>query len=91
MCQQERLPRRALTPLGGRVDPMVPQDRLHRVPGDFVTEVGKRTLDPPVAPLRILARHSHYEVSDLSERHGAASPSSRTAVVLLGDQPPVPA
>ena len=85
------LPRRALTPLGGRVDPVVLQDPFHRVPSDLVTEVGKRTLDPRVAPLRILARHSHYEVSDLSERHRAASPSSKTAVVLLGDQPPVPA
>ena len=91
MCEQERLPRRALTPLGGRVDPVVLQDPLHRVPGDLVTEVGQRTLDPRVAPLRILARHPHHEVSDLSERHRAASPSSRTAVVLLGDQPPVPA
>jgi hypothetical protein len=91
VCEQERLPRRALTPLGGRVDPVILQDPLHRVPGDLVTEVGKRTLDPCVAPLRILARHTHYELSDLSERHRAASPSSRTAVVLLGDQPPVPA
>ena len=56
-----------------------------------MTEVGKRTLDPRVAPLRILARHPHHEVSDLSERRGAASTSSRAAVVLLGDQPPVPA
>ena len=70
---------------------MVLQDPLHRVPGDFVTEVGQRTLDPRVAPLRILARHLHHKVSDVSARHQAASPSSRTAVVLLGDQLPVPA
>jgi hypothetical protein len=50
-----------------------------------------RTLDPCIAPLRILARHPHHAVSDLSESHRAALPSSRTAVVLLGDQPPVPA
>ena len=91
MCQQERLPRRALTPLGGRVDPVVLQDPLHRVPGDLVTEVGKRTSDPRVTPLRILAGHSHHEVSDLSECRGAPSTSSRTTVVFLGDQPSVPA
>jgi hypothetical protein len=56
-----------------------------------VTEVSQRTLDPRVAPLRILARHPHREVSDLAARHRAPSPSSRTSVVLLGDQPPVPA
>ena len=70
---------------------MVLQDPLHRVPGDLVTEVGKRTSDPRVTPLRILAGHSHREVSDLSECRGAPSTPSRTAVVLLGDQPSVPA
>jgi hypothetical protein len=62
VCEQEHLPWRALTPLGGRVDPVVLQDPLHRVPGDFVTEVGQRTLDACVAPLRILARHPRHEV-----------------------------
>ena len=70
---------------------MVLEDSFHRVPGDLVTEVRQRTLDPRVAPQRILARHPHHEVSDLSERHRAASTSLRTAVVLLGDQLPVPA
>src|SRR5262245_7709810 len=48
-------------------------------------------LDACVAPLRILACHPHHEVRDLAGRHRAASPSSRTAAVLLGDQPLVPA
>ena len=75
----------------GRINPVVLQDPFHRVPRDLVTEVRQRTLDSRVAPQRILARHPHHEVSDLSDRHRAASTSSRTAVVLLGDQPPVPA
>jgi hypothetical protein len=28
VCEQERFPRRALTPLGGRVDPVVPRIRF---------------------------------------------------------------
>src|SRR5512145_303807 len=49
VCEQERLPRRALTPLGRRVDPVVLQDPFHRVPGNLVTEVGQRPLDSCVA------------------------------------------
>ena len=37
---------------------MVLQDPFHRVPGNLVTQVGKRGLEPRVAPLRILARPS---------------------------------
>ena len=43
---------------------MVLEDPFHRVPGDLVTEVRQRTLDPRVAPQRILAGHPHHEVSD---------------------------
>jgi len=46
VCEQERFPRCVPTPLRGRVDPVVLQDPFHRVPGNVVTEVGKRTLDP---------------------------------------------
>ena len=84
VCQQERLPRRALTPLGGRIDPVVLEDPFHHVPGDLVTEVRQRTLDPRVAPQRILSRHPHHEVSDLAERLRAASTSLRTAVCTSG-------
>jgi hypothetical protein len=69
---------------------VVLEDPFHRVPGGLVTEVRQCTLDPRVALQRILARHPHHEVRDLSGRHRAASTSLRTAVVLLGDQPPVP-
>ena len=58
---QERLPRRALVPLGSRGEPVVVQDPLHRVPGDGVAEVGERAADPRVAPRRILTRHPHDE------------------------------
>ena len=88
---QERLPRRSLGPLRSRVDPVVVQDPLHRVPGDVVAEVRERAAEARVAPPRILDRHPHHELSDLSSRRRPASTSAGAAVVLLGDQAPGPA
>ena len=59
---QERLPRRALVPLGSQGDPVVVQDPLNRVPGDGVAEVGERAADPRVAPRRMLPRHAYIRV-----------------------------
>ena len=68
---------------------MVVQDPLHRVPGDVVAEVGERAADPRVAPRRILTRHPYDE---FGHRPGCHRPTpAGTAIVLLGDQTPVPA
>ena len=91
MRLQERLPRRALVPLGSRGEPVVVQDPLDRVPGDVVAEVGERAADPRVAPRRILPRHPHDEFGHRPGRHRPSPTSAGTAIVLLGDQPPVPA
>ena len=88
---QERLPRRALVPLGSRYDPVVVQDPLDRVPGDVVAEVGERAADPRVAPRRILPRHPYDEFGHRPGRHRPSPTPAGTAIVLLGDQPPVPA
>ncbi len=88
---QERLPWRVPGSLGRRVDPVVLQDPLHRVPDDCVAEVGERAADPRVAPRRILARHPHHEVGNLPWRHRPTPTSAGAAVVLRGDQFPVPA
>ncbi len=88
---QERLPRRALVPLGSRGDPVVVQDPLHRVPGDVVAEVGECAADPRVAPRRILTRHPYDEFGHRPGCHRPSPTPAGTAIVLLGDQPPVPA
>ena len=88
---QERLPRRALVPLGSRGEPVVVQDPLDRVPGDVVAEVGERAADPRVAPRRILPRHPYDEFGHRPGRHRPSPTPAGTAIVLLGDQPPVPA
>ena len=87
---QERLPRRAQGPLGSRVDPVVVQDPLHRVPGDLEAEVRERAADTRVAPPRILDRHPHDECGDLPWGHWPTAIAAGTAIVFLGDQSPVP-
>ena len=88
---QERLPRRALVPLGSRGDPLVVQDPLHRVPGDVVAEVGERAADPRVTPRRILIRHPYDEFGYRPGCHRPSPTPAGTAIALLGDQTPVPA
>ena len=47
---QKCLPRRALTALGRRLNPMVLQNPLDRVPRDGVAEIRQRVANPRVAP-----------------------------------------
>ena len=70
---------------------MVVQDPLDRVPGDVVAEIGERAADPRVAPRRILPRHPYDEFGHRPGRHRPSPTPAGTAIVLLGDQPPVPA
>ena len=70
---------------------MVVQDPLHRVPGDVVAEVGECAADPRVAPRRILPRHPYDEFGHRPGCHRPSPTPAGTAIVLLGDQPPVPA
>ena len=88
---KERLPRRSSGPLGSRFDPVVVQNPLDRVPGDVVAEIRERATDARVPPRWILDRHPHHEVGHLAWRYRPASTSAGAAVVLPGNQPPVPA
>ena len=78
-------------PLGRRFDPVVVQHPLDRVPGDVVAEIRERPTDARVPPRWILDRHPHHEVGHLAWRDRPASTSAAAAVVLPGNQPPVPA
>ena len=70
---------------------MVVQNPLDRVPGDVVAEIRERATDARVPPRWILDRHPHHEVGHLAWRYRPASTSAGAAVVLPGNQPPVPA
>ena len=74
-----------------RFDPVVVQNPLDRVPGDVVAEIRERATDARVPPRWILDRHPHHEVGHLAWRYRPASTSVGAAVVLPGNQPPVPA
>ena len=74
-----------------RFDPVVVQNPLDRVPGDVVAEIRERATDARVPPRWILDRHPHHEVGHLAWRYWPASTSAGAAVVLPGNQPPVPA
>ena len=70
---------------------MVVQDPLDRAPGNVVAEVGERAADLRVAPRRIFTRHHHDEFGHRPGRHRPSPTSTSTAIVLLGNQTPVPA
>ena len=91
MRLSERLPRRSSGPLGSRFDPVVVQHPLDRVPGDVVAEIRERATDARVPPRWMLDRHPHHEVGHRAWRYRPASTSVGAAVVLPGNQPPVPA
>ena len=76
--------------LGRWGDAVVEQYPLHRVPTDVVAEVGQGTADPRVAPSRILDGHPHNQLGTHLRRQRPTATATGTAVVLLGNQSPIP-
>ena len=91
MSGEEGAPRGPLPPLWGRLDTAVPQDPLHRVAPDLVTETLHGPADSCVAPARILLRHPDYESGKIALRPRPAGATLPRTVVLPGDEPAVPA
>jgi hypothetical protein len=66
---------------------MAPSERIDAMP-----QVRQGTLNAPLAPGRILFRHTEHELLDLSsDTRSAKRASLLTSVKLLGDQALVPA
>ena len=91
MSRQEGLPRCLRTALWRGHDAVVLEDRFDRVSGDVVTEVLEPAADTRVAPRRVLLRHADDKRGDVRLRARTAGTSLLRAVVLVGDQKPVPA
>ena len=55
-----------------------------------MTEIAECAADSGVAPAGVAPGHPENQPFDLGRRLGAARPARLAAIVLLGDQPPVP-
>jgi hypothetical protein len=87
---QEFLPGRPFLPVGRGLNPVPPQDVGDRAAGHAMVQVGERSLHPGVAPRAILGRHAHHESLDLGHDVRPSGPAPEAAVVLMGDQSPMP-
>ena len=90
MDVQELLPGRPLLSIGGRLDPVLPQDGGDGSTPDVMMEVGERPLDPRVAPGAIFRRHPYDPLTDLRRHAWPSRAAPRVAVVLAGDQRAMP-
>jgi hypothetical protein len=87
---QERLPGRFRAALRCRLDAVVFEDRFDRVARHVVAETLQPAADAGVAPGRVLGRHAYHERGDVRLGARATGASRLRAVVLLGDEPPIP-
>src|SRR2546425_11935881 len=74
----------------GRFDAMPFQDAGDRVVRQKVTQIGKRSLNPPVTPGSILFGHPDNQVCDFLGRSPSSRGSKRTAIIFLREQFSVP-
>src|SRR6267378_3281267 len=90
MGADEPLPRVAPLPRRGRIDTLLLEDTLDRVPPQFVAYVLERSTQSRIAPTRVLPSHPHQQADDAG--HGARSPRPAfgAAIVLLRHQFAVP-
>ena len=87
---QKLAPSRSLQSLGSRVEAVLPQDGGDGPTPDLVAQIGEGALNPRLAPIAILRRHPHDQLPNL-RRHGwATRPAPGAAVILAGDQLPMP-
>lgn len=87
----EELPPGRTGPTGRGTDARGVQDLPHRGRGDRVPESCQLTLDSPVAPGRVLARHPDDQRLDRGSGERPPWPALAGAVPLAGDEVTVPA
>src|ERR1700730_7054053 len=87
---QARLPGRFRAALRCRLDAVVFEDRFDRVARHVVAETLQPAADAGVIPGLILGRHAYDERCDIRFRARATGAARLRAVVLLGDEFPIP-
>jgi hypothetical protein len=90
MRAQERAPRSSLASFGCRVDASIEENALDRVATDVMAEVEQCAADARVAPAAVFMRHAKHELDDVCSST-RFRPSPAGAVVLLSNEPAVPA
>src|SRR6202049_3787799 len=90
MRGQERFPGRVRAALGCGLDAVVFEDRFNRVARHVVAETLQPAADAGVAPGRVLGRHAYDECGDIRLGTRATGAARLRAVVLLGDEFPIP-
>jgi hypothetical protein len=91
MGGNEILPGGFLASLGRRSDPVSAKDVSHRLIGDWMAEIGKRSDDAVVSPTGVLSGEADNERLHFRCDAGPAWSSAEFgAVELVGNEPPVP-
>src|SRR5882762_413181 len=90
MGADERLPRVAPLPRRGRIDTLLLEDTLDRVPPQFVAYVLERSTQSRIAPTRVLPSHPHQQADDAGHAARSPRPAFGAAIVLLRHQFAVP-
>ena len=84
------MPCRLLRTLGRWLDSVALEDAFDRCFADDMTEVGQRSLDPFVAPCVVYGGHANRQTPDAASNSWFTWATNRAAVVLFGDELPVP-
>ena len=90
MRLQELLPGRPLLSLRSWLNGALPKDGGDGPAANIMAHICERALDPRVAPVTILGRHPDDQLPNLGRHRWPAGPAPVMAVVLLGDQVPMP-
>ena len=90
MPAQKLLPGRLPAALRRRLDPVPFQHLSDRAARNCVPQIGQCALDPPIAPIPVLLCESNHQLLDIEGCSRTPRPALRSAVVLVGNQLPMP-
>src|SRR5262252_7951158 len=90
MSVEELLPSYLPASFRSRLDAMFFQDVRNGVVCQYVTQIGKCSLDPSISPGSILFCHPHNQRHDFLSRSPSSKCSKRSTIILLRNQFSVP-
>ena len=90
MSEQELLPGGLSITLWCRFQTVCLENVSDRATRDLVAEIRQRALYPAISPIVVLGGHAYHEVFDLFVSPGSSRAALLAAVVLPGNQSPVP-